>query len=438
MLPTDVDTDVQPPMRIPLGHFVVALALLLAAVGIGLDGGRSVSLSAGLAHVHLLLVGWVCVTIAGAMTQFVPVWSGVRLHSRRLAGAQLGLLAVGLVGFAVTLHAGSFGLAPAFAGVLLLGFWVFVYNVGRTLARARPLDVTERHFSYALACFLVVSTLGLLLAVGFRVPGVLGPLDRTGVRGAHVALALFGGVLLTVFGALYQLVPMFAQSDLDAFDERLQSLEETGYTAGLLLLAAGRLLGHALLARLGGVLVLAGVLAVAVVMARRLRAASVEWGPMLRRYAVVPLAAVLWVAWTLPHWLADPLAYDAAFGAPGAFSILVLGVVGFVVTGTLYHVVPFIVWVNRYSDRLGFEEVPMIDDLYVDALAWADLALFGGGTALLVAGDAITLPRPVTTLGSVAVAFGLALFTLNLWLVVWRHATKPTLANRLGWSVGQQ
>ncbi|WP_158093615.1 hypothetical protein [Halorubrum sp. SD683] len=29
--------------------------------------------------VHLLLIAWVCVAIAGAMPQFAPVWSGTRL-----------------------------------------------------------------------------------------------------------------------------------------------------------------------------------------------------------------------------------------------------------------------------------------------------------------------------------------------------------------------
>ncbi|MDB2245452.1 hypothetical protein PM076_05705 [Halorubrum ezzemoulense] len=29
--------------------------------------------------VHLLLIAWVCVTIAGAMPQFVSVWSGTTL-----------------------------------------------------------------------------------------------------------------------------------------------------------------------------------------------------------------------------------------------------------------------------------------------------------------------------------------------------------------------
>jgi len=435
MLPgnLDVDTDVQPPMRLPLGHFVVALGALCVAVLIGLTRGTALfSPAAGLAHVHLVLVGWVCLTIAGAMTQFVPVWSGVRLHSTRLAGIQLALLAGGLAGLAGSLLTGAFALLPAFAAAMLLGFWVFVYNVARTLARARPFDVTERHFAYALACFLAVSALGASLAIGFARPDFL-PVNRMALRGAHVALALFGAVLCTVFGALYQLVPMFAQSDLDTLDQRLQRLEEVVYPLGVALLAAGRLVESASLARFGGLLVVCGVLVVAVVLVRRLADATVAWGPMLRRYAVLPVAMGAWAAWTLPVWLARPLAPDAAAGAPGSFPLLVLGIVGFVVLGTLYHVIPFIVWVHRYSDRLGFEAVPTIDDLYVARVAHADFALLLAGTLLLVlVTGGVALPAPLARAGNALVAAGVALAATNLLLVVWRHAVAPAVDARLG------
>jgi hypothetical protein len=104
---------------------------------------------------------------------------------------------------------------------------------------------------------------------------------------------------------------------------------------------------------------------------------------------------------TLPAWLSDPLAPNATFGAPRASHLLLVGVVGFVVLGTLYHVVPFIVWVHRYSDQLGYEAVPMIDDLYSDRLAAVDLAFLGVGTGLLVATDLLSVPPLGSAVGGV-------------------------------------
>lgn len=88
------------PMTLPLRHFVLGLVFLLGGtlVGIGIDVDAIPGLGT-LAHVHLLLAGWICITIMGAVTQYVPIWSGAPLHSRKRASAQLTLVVVGLVGF---------------------------------------------------------------------------------------------------------------------------------------------------------------------------------------------------------------------------------------------------------------------------------------------------------------------------------------------------
>ena len=65
VVPDGLSTEVGPPLVVPLRHFVVATALPLVGVPVGLlalAGGGSPAI---LAHVHLLLAGWVCLTILG-------------------------------------------------------------------------------------------------------------------------------------------------------------------------------------------------------------------------------------------------------------------------------------------------------------------------------------------------------------------------------------
>jgi len=433
VVPGNVETDRQPPMAIPLRHFLVALGFLILGCALGVAVATdAVSGMAALAHVHLLLVGFVCVTIMGAMTQFVPVWSGVSLHSRRLASAQLWLVAVGTLGFAAGAATGQTGIVPAFGALLFAGVWLFAYNLGRTLATLDALGVTEFHFALALGFFALVTTLGLLLAADFHAPVFARlPVTRTAAVGAHATLAVFGAVLTTVFGALYQLATMFTQTELHGADRYLSRFERVGYPVGVTALAGGRLVSSAPLARVGGVLVAVSALAMAAVVARRLVETRVERTPMLSRYAVFALAAALWAALALPAWLRDPLGPAARFGAPGAVHLLALGVVGFVVVGTLYHVVPFIVWVHRYSDRLGFEDVPMIDDLYDGRLAAADFALLLVGSAAIVAGDWTGAGAAVVA-GGILASVGAVVFGANILLVVVRHSPLPLRSVLLG------
>jgi hypothetical protein len=423
-IPGNIETDTQPPMTVPLRHFLVGLGFLLAGILVGL--GVAVDRVPGLgtlAHVHLLLAGWVCITIMGAMTQFVPVWSGTELHSRRLASVQLTLVVVGLIGFVTGLVTASLAWLIPFGGLMLLGFWTFVYNVGRTLATLDSYDVTERHFLLSLGFFAVLTVLGLALAAGFTRPVFTDlPVGRPNAVAAHATFAVFGAVLTTIYGALYQLGTMFTQTELHGVDEYLRPVEEVGHPIGVVLLALGRFGDVALVARVGAVLVLAAAITFATILARKLYEMQVDWTPMHTRYAVVVPGLLGWALLSVPAWLRAPIAPAHTFGAVGAVHLFLLGTVGFVVLGTLYHIVPFIIWVHRYSDLLGLEPVPMIDDLYDDRLAAVDAVLLVVGTGLLVLADWFGLVASVTVVGGLLVGLGVVVFAANMLLVVREHS----------------
>ncbi|WP_336037965.1 hypothetical protein [Halobacterium yunchengense] len=421
-VPARLATDQQPPMTVPLRYFLAGLAFLLAGGAVGVASALDAAGGfARLAHVHLLLAGWVCLTIMGAMTQFVPVWSNVPLHSRRLANAALALTAVGVAGMAWAFLAANVHWIHGFGGLLVLGVWAFAYNLARSLPPVRTFDRTEAHFAFALACFAVLAALGFLLAFDLSTPVLpAGGVARPQVVGAHATLAVFGAVLSTVFGALYQLATMFTQTELEGVDRHL-ARAEYAYPVGVVALAAGRLFAVAPLATAGGLAMAAGAFAFAVLLAKKLHEGRVDRTPMLTRYAVVAVALAAWSPLAARAWLADPLSRSALFGPPTAVHLLFVGVVGFVVMGSLYHVVPFIVWVHRYSDRLGFEPVPMIDDLYSDRLAALDGALVVAGTGVLVLARVGVAPETGVLAGGLLLAAGLVAFTANLVGVVHRH-----------------
>ena len=135
---------------------------------------------------------------------------------------------------------------------------------------------------------------------------------------------------------------------------------------------------------------------------------------------------------TVSAWLAAPLAPASLFGAPGVTHLLLFGGVGFVVLGTLYHVVPFIVWVHRYSDQLGFEKVPLVDDLYDGRLANVDFAACAVGLVGLVASDLFGLPTMLAG-GTIAV-IGFGLFGANVLSVLRNHS--PHSLSHLVFGVG--
>lgn len=437
VVPGDLTVDKQPPMAVPLRHFVIGLIFLVVGVVLGITSAAGITPgTGGLAHVHLLLAGWVCLTIMGAMVQFVPVWAGVTLYSRRLAVTQLWLVAGGVGSFAAALLVGRVDVLPTFAFVMLLGFWTFAYNLGRTLARVTDHDVTTTHFALALSFLVVATTLGFLLALDFTTPVLAAVgLSHSNAVTAHATLAVFGVVVTTVLGALYQLGTMFTQTTLHGIDHHVRRFETVAYPAGVVALAAGRLVGSLPIARLGATLVLAAMAGFGLVLARKLLESQVPRTPMLSRYAVVAVATVGWALLSIPSWWAGPTRRAALFGPPGVGHLLLIGVVGFVVVGTLYHVIPFIVWVHRYSDLLGFEPVPMIDDLYDSRVASVDFwMLVGGGLATVFAS---WLDNPTMFIvGGFLVLGGCLAFVANLLGVLIRHSPSPLSTILVGESRG--
>jgi hypothetical protein len=97
-----------------------------------------------------------------------------------------------------------------------------------------------------------------------------------------------------------------------------------------------------------------------------------------------------------------------------------LGLVGFVVVGTLYHVLPFIVWLQSYADRVGLEPVPTIDELYDGRIAAAGFWLALTGAPLVVAGQAVDLTG-ATVAGGLLATLAFCLVAANLLGVVVQH-----------------
>ncbi|MFB6153609.1 MAG: hypothetical protein ABEJ27_05095 [Halodesulfurarchaeum sp.] len=417
-----VDTDQTPPLMIPVAHFVVATALLLgaSAMAVVLLWSNGFHNPAATAVVHLLVAGWVGLTIKGAMIQFVPVWSGTNLRSRTLAVGTLWSATGGLLFLSAGLALGPRWLTLAGALLLLGGFWGFVGNLWLTLPPLREQDRTERFFLYALLSLLGGTVLGGLLVLT-RLGLLALPVGYSNLYLAHLTVTVFGFVVLTVFGALFQLAPMFTQSPDTAIEVVTGELTVWFYPVGLVGFTAGRLLDSFQVAFAGGLWMLIGAGAFGVFFIHQLLVSRVEWGPMLHRYLVSALSLLAWTVISLPAWTAAPLSRGAKFGSPIAIPLLFVGAVGFLILGTLYHIVPFVVWLDRYSDRLGFEQVPAVDDLFSDQLAQVELLLLASGLLVLTLYLLVGAPSWIAATGGTALLAGLLVFTTNMAGVVRNH-----------------
>lgn len=362
--------------RWTLSYFAAALAFLVlaeAAMAAGFGGpGITFGAPETLALTHLVTIGWLSLTICGALTQFVPV-----LVARPLAFERLPLPALlSLIAGLVLLTAGflqlggriatGLPLLSAAAVVLACGFGLVIINIAATLWRARPLPLPARFVVVGLSAAVATVAFGALFALVLdgNLSGAV-PLRLTpAALPLHVAAGLGGWLTLTAAGVSYRLLSMFMLAP---------DLDRAGSRAALRCAAAAQLLvviggGTAvLLDRAPGVALTAAMLtsvaAIAlygrdvVTLYRRRQRRALELNSRMAAVAVghLALAAVLALILTA--------AGQSAAHADALVFLVAFGWLSGLIIAKLPKIVAFLTWLERYGPLLGRVPTPRVQDL---------------------------------------------------------------------------
>ena len=374
-----LSTEQAPPIGVPFAYFLTApwfaaaagLALAWAGPGLILTRWAPTTLAA----THLLGLGFLGLTIIGALFQLLPVLVGAPVPravgvSRAVYGLLVPGIAMLVVGFWTSgTQIQLVALAPLGTGVAIL-----VAALALALRRASGGEVA-RAIELAMA--------GLLFAVGLGATIVLALGARFGLMSLPTwvdlplswALLGWAGVLLVAFGA--QLVPLFHVTP------PYPAWFRGGAPALLFLALLGETAGHladiALLRGAGASLALA-VLAAFAVLTLRLQAARRRpvWDPTLSFWwlgMVCLLGAVAGWLLAVPHT---------------TLGVLVLaGVAVAVPSGVLYKVAPFLAWFHLQGEQVARGRldvaVPHMKSFVSDRAAHTHFALHAGALILLLA-----------------------------------------------------
>src|SRR5512138_1522466 len=339
---TGLSFEQAPPFSLPLRFFLTGPLFLLAAALIVLFAPASLDsrwTPQALALTHALTLGFLGMTMLGALLQMLPVVAGSPLPAPR-AVARVGHAGLTL-GTAVLMAAflgnapATFGLAAALLGG---GFTVFLAAAAVSLTRAAA-GATVTGMRLAATALAVTAALGVSLALlraGWWVPP-----RGDALASAHVAFGLLGWVLLLVVGVAYQVVPMFQMTP--PYPPVL-SRWLAGAMFLLLLVHAGGLWLPPLAGDVADLGIAAGVLLFASVtlrLQRRRRRKLPDTTLDFWRVGMVSLIAcvALWLgARFAPAW-ASGTAYPLLLGV-----LFIGGFVASVVVGMLYKIVPFLAW----------------------------------------------------------------------------------------------
>ena len=386
--------DQSPPLAAPFRFFLTAPCCgVLAGVLLIVFGEDALIMRwtpAALALTHAVTAGFMLQAMLGALIQILPVVIGVNLSaplalSRRVhVLSTLGLVA--LSGAFLTFDPWAFR-AAALLFALALGD--FLLAVARAFAGARGVGATFAGLRLALFGLTVTGTLGVLLAAGL---GGLIALPLVELTDTHAVwgFVAWGSVLLAAVA--YVVVPMFQLTPAYPawFERRYAAFALGAVVVWTAFDYAIRLWGEAAPGAehlpnlaLAAVALLAATFAlVSFAVMWRTQRATLDATQSLWRVAMgASLAAMaLWAgARILPELAAWP-------AWPVLFGVLLLGG-GFVsvITGMLYKIVPFLIWLHLQNAGQGRRMAPNMRKIVPEAAMRRQMLLHLASLVVLAA-----------------------------------------------------
>jgi hypothetical protein len=394
---------------------------------------------------HLFVLGWICTIVMGAMYQLVPVALETKLYSERLARWQFVLHLIGFSGMVWMFWTWNMKQVGHFGSVLVLSASLFVYNIFRTLLRVPRWNHITTAVTSSLAWLLMAVFAGLTIAAGkssfessstLAAGGVVASLihgvqalagiatrfDAISAMHAHAHLGVVGVFIMLVVGLSYKLVPMFTLSEVQSPRRVWASIAllNVGLLASFLaILTRSRLKPVCALVVICA-LALYGLEVKAILRARKRR--KLDWGV---KYFItaIGLLGLLSSLGLLLAWPTLPLtAFTGQLENLYGF-LAVAGVISFAIIGMLYKILPFLVWYQSYSRRIGLQKVPSLSDLYSADLQAA--GYYSYVTGLLIISLAIVLSNSVLARwGTTLLVASLGVFAINVVKML-RHLISP-------------
>ncbi len=386
-----------PPASVPFRFFLTAPAFgVLAGLLLLWQGPDALAARwspAALALTHLLVLGFITMTMSGALMQMLPVLAGAPVPVPRLAA------------WAVHLSLAAGALLLAAAALLALALGLLLAVLAWCLTRAPTRSPTVSGMRHAAAALAVVATLGVLLALR-RADADLFP--GASLTPLHVAWGLAGWIPLLMMGIAYQVVPMFQLTP--AYPRRLARWLTPSLLAGLAAWSWAAWQDAAAAPALAGLLAAGGALFAAVTLrlqAQRRRGRR-DYTLLFWRLAMACLIAAAGL------WAAQPLLPEALLqpSAPLLGALALAGVALSAINGMLYKIVPFLAWFHLQSLAGGRWRVPNMREALPESRMRVHFGWHCATLAALAAG--IALPEPFARAAGVALLVSSALLARNL------------------------
>jgi len=370
-----ITRDFAPPFKLIVPYFIVGILVYLTTAVLTLSFEISTinNLDASvLSWVHLFLLGFVMMIIFGAMAQLVPVVLEVGHWAVELFYIIWPLLLIGTLLMVVGFYVNSTFL-PYGGTFVLIAMSIFTLNIFITLKKVETFSLIVKTVVIANVFLLCGLVFGIVMALTYA--GVLS-VDVMVLLKAHVYLIVAGYIGVTIMGLSMVLLPMFGLSH--NFSKTPLTFAFYMLSGGVIFVTFSSLLNLDLLQYLGYGLSITAFLVyfqqiVLIYKSRARKEIDIWVKSMFFAYFSLVLSLVLGVLF---------LVYNNNSFLMASGWLFFMGFLGFIISGHIYKVIPFLVWFERFSPLVGKKKVPLLTDMIPQKSANYQLIFTGLGIVI--------------------------------------------------------
>ena len=364
-----VSQDFAPPFKLIAPFFILgSIFYILATAYLFSFSAENLSMldPKMLSLVHLFLLGFVMMTIFGAMAQLVPVVLEVGHFGVELFYAIWPLLGIGTILMAFG-FLGSPQLLPYGGVVVLISMMIFVMEIFLTIKKVEKFNIVMTSVLISNTFLFFGIIFGLVMALSYA--GTI-DVDIYNLLRSHVYLVIGGYISITLMGLSVVLLPMFGLSH--GFSKKPLEISIWLMSLGVSFVVSSSFIDFNILAYIGYALSVVSLfvyfyLVKTIFTTRARKEIDIYAKSLIFAYFSMLGALASGIAYLITNY--EPLILTSAW-------LMFFGFFGFAITGHVYKIVPFLVWFERFSPLVGKQKVPMLADMLPEKSSDAQL-VFG-------------------------------------------------------------
>ncbi|DAB27987.1 MAG: hypothetical protein A2513_02710 [Sulfurimonas sp. RIFOXYD12_FULL_33_39] len=351
-----VSQDFAPPFKLISPFFILgSLFYLLSVLYLFFFSIENISMldAKVVSFVHLFLLGFIMMTIFGAMAQLVPVVLEVGHFGVELFYAIWPLLSIGTI-LMVTGFLNYPMILPFGGVVVLIAIMIFVMEIFLTIKKVKKFNLVMSSVLISNMFLFFGIIFGLVMALGYA--GMIN-IDINSLLKSHVFLVIVGYIVITIMGLSMVLLPMFGLSH--GFSTKPLKIAITIVSLAVLSTVLSSFLDSKLFAYISYMLTALGLFIYfyfinTIYKTRARKEIDIYAKSLIFAYFSLIASLILAIIYlTLDY---EPLLLSSGW-------LMFFGFFAFAITGHIYKIIPFLVWFERFSPLVGKQKVPMLADM---------------------------------------------------------------------------